>query len=516
MSRYYPPVTVTGNPVNFSAPNGGKLDSVSVQIIPTQDLHGYANPWPGGGGTNLLGINRAEGTPSPNSVIVSPRVLATDKLFPGLRADNYYYSGYITDYSVTDSTIKVTTTNNINYGVAFPVACHGNTAYTLSATLTGCNMSVGSYDADWNFIQRVKSTSSTTPVTFTTPANAAYITVIFGSSTLGTEGTATNIQLELGSTATSWTPYSNICPISGLTGLSVYVSPTQDQDDATVYNVDWSTQAGTVYGGTVDVVTGVLTVNRYTQTFVGTESYTNYTSVIQCNETLPVGISVAGSDILCSHSTNQYVHFSNSSKNKVQFDKATFGVTSVDELKAKLSAWNTAGTPLQYSYDLATPLTYQLTPKQIAALIDQNYIWSSNNETISVVYALLVPGSDKYTLIVNGVDIADFVERDSYRTTLYPVFSEAVQTLDGVGHTALLRKKGELSARFNPRTAADTAIICAALLNAPCEVQYHCLQRNADVTALMTIDSVSALYLSRCLYCRQKWNDIDSITLTEL
>lgn len=464
MSRYYPPVTVTGNPVNFSAPNGGKLDSVSVQIIPTQDLHGYANPWPGGGGTNLLGINRAEGTPSPNSVIVSPRVLATDKLFPGLRADNYYYSGYITDYSVTDSTIKVTTTNNINYGVAFPVACHGNTAYTLSATLTGCNMSVGSYDADWNFIQRVKSTSPTTPVTFTTPANAAYITVIFGSSTLGTEGTATNIQLELGSTATSWTPYSNICPISGLTGLSVYVSPTQDQDDATVYNVDWTTQAGTVYHGTVDVVSGELTVDM-----VNIPSYN--------------------------------------------------GETITEPWLSSMDAYAAGTTPTigaQVVYTLADPAVYQLGHKFLTVLSGENYVWASNNETISVVYALLVPGSEKYTLIVNGVDIADFVERDSYRTTLYPVFSEAVQTLDGVGHTALLRKKGELSARFNPRTAADTAIICAALLNAPCEVQYHCLQRNADVTALMTIDSVSALYLSRCLYCGQKWNDIDSITLTEL
>ena len=59
MSRYYPPVTVTGNPVNFSAPNGGKLDSVSVQIIPTQDLHGYANPWPGGGGINMFDMDAA-------------------------------------------------------------------------------------------------------------------------------------------------------------------------------------------------------------------------------------------------------------------------------------------------------------------------------------------------------------------------------------------------------------------------------------------------------------------------
>ena len=172
----------------------------------------------------------------------------------------------------------------------------------------------------------------------------------------------------------------NVRPISGRTGLTIYVSPIPDAADATTYAVDWTTQAGTVYGGTVDVVTGVLTVNRYIKSFTGTESYTNYTSVIQCNETFPVGLSVAGSDILCSHSTNQYVHFSNSSKNKVQFDKATFGVTSVDELKAKLAAWSTNGEPLQYSYELATPLTYQLSAQDVVTLVGDNYIWSDSGD----------------------------------------------------------------------------------------------------------------------------------------
>lgn len=122
----------------------------------------------------------------------------------------------------------------------------------------------------------------------------------------------------------------------------------------------------------------------------------------------------------------------------------------------------------------------------------------------------------KYTFLVNSHDYTNLVERDSYRTSVTPVYGETIQTLDGVGHTALLRQKGELSVRMNPQTAATVAALCSDLLNAPCEVKYHCLQRNADVTALMTIDSVSAQFLSRCLYCGQKWNDIDSITLTEL
>lgn len=122
----------------------------------------------------------------------------------------------------------------------------------------------------------------------------------------------------------------------------------------------------------------------------------------------------------------------------------------------------------------------------------------------------------KYTFTVNSHDYSDFVERDSYQTTLSPVYGETIQTIDGVGHTAMLRVKGELSVKLNPKTAADTAAICADLLAAPCEVQYHCLQRNGTVTALMTIDGVTATWLSRCLYLGQSWNEIDSITLTEL
>lgn len=430
MSRYYPPVTVTGNPVNFSAPNGGKLDSVSVQIIPTQDLHGYSNPWPAGGGVNKIGI--------PDGV---------DFTLKGVRyytdAGNLYLDGTSTgETSSASAAFKTNFSFTLQPGYYyFSRMSYNRPVYLLSDS----------------------GTLATNSGTFTI-AEPTVVWVGFYIYNAVFNNEQCPIIATLSSAPTEYSPFSNICPISGLTGLSVYVSPTQDPDDATVYNVDWSTQAGTVYHGTVDVVSGELTVDM-----VNIPSYN--------------------------------------------------GETITEPWLSSMDAYAAGTTPTigaQVVYTLADPAVYQLGLNFLTVLSGENYVWASNNETISVVYALLVPGSEKYTLVVNGADIADFVERDSYRTTLYPVFSEAVQTLDGVGHTALLRKKGELSARFNPRTAADTAIICAALLNAPCEVQYHCLQRNADVTALMTIDSVSALYLSRCLYCGQKWNDIDSITLTEL
>lgn len=321
--------TYTGSSVQFDGITGASITSLSTTITPTQDLHGYANPWPAGGGVNLV---------DPSKKV----------------------------------TASATTGRWYNDGTGFLL--HSGQTYTLSANVgTDVTYFVYIYAIGGTQLSYGKWTATYTP--------SADVYVYFQYYESGGAHLAdAELQLELGSTATSFATYENICPITGITGLSVYVSPTQDPDDATVYAVDWSAQAGTVYGGTLDVVTGVLTVNRYTKSFTGTESYTNYTSVITCNETFPVGLSVAGSDILCSHSTNQYVHFSNSSKSRVQFDKAVFGVTSVDELKAKLAAWDAGGEPLQYSYELATPLTYQLTPQVIGVLTGTNYVWLSDGD----------------------------------------------------------------------------------------------------------------------------------------
>ena len=121
-----------------------------------------------------------------------------------------------------------------------------------------------------------------------------------------------------------------------------------------------------------------------------------------------------------------------------------------------------------------------------------------------------------YTLTVNGVDFTGKIERDSYRTSKIPVYSDSVVTLDGVTHIANLRNKGEVSFALNPQAASDTATLCNALLIMPCTVYYFSLQSQSYETARMMLDNQSAEYLSRCLYKGLKWNQMDSITLTEL
>lgn len=121
-----------------------------------------------------------------------------------------------------------------------------------------------------------------------------------------------------------------------------------------------------------------------------------------------------------------------------------------------------------------------------------------------------------YTVKINNLSISEDIERDSYQTSTIPVYSDSVQTMDGVEHLVLLRNKGSLSFALNPRTATRTATICTALLTQPCTVAYFDLEANANKNATMSIDQHSAKYLSRCLSQGLKWNEFDTITLTEL
>lgn len=122
----------------------------------------------------------------------------------------------------------------------------------------------------------------------------------------------------------------------------------------------------------------------------------------------------------------------------------------------------------------------------------------------------------KYTLIINGFDCTDMVERDSYSTSLFPVAVPMITTMDGVDHTRIIRYKARLHVSLNPQTAEQGALLTAALMDSPMTVQFHCLQRNDDYTAKMILDEISADYLSRCLALGQKWIQPDDLTFTEL
>ena len=76
----------------------------------------------------------------------------------------------------------------------------------------------------------------------------------------------------------------------------------------------------------------------------------------------------------------------------------------------------------------------------------------------------------KYTLTVNGFDLTDMVERDSYSTSLFPVTTPMITTMDGIDHTRLIRHKARVQVTLNPQTAEQTALLTAALMTSPMTV----------------------------------------------
>jgi hypothetical protein len=329
VSFLLPTDTASGSVASF--PDGADdipLKSLVVGIDPVQDLHGYSNPWPAGGGKNVF----------------DAKTWATL-----LNNDRYYSVGADESITVIAGDLGGITGRFIDVSP--------NEEYSILSTFTS-NVKV--FNSGSNIILHDKFG------TFTAPADGK-IAIKFYASTYPTTG---YFILTKGSTVPSaWSPYSNICPISGWTGMTVNANGTE-------IPISWESEAGTVYGGTLDVLTGVLTVDRAMITADELYSYGSgnltYGSVV-----LPNALPTA------SVSTN-YV------TSKFPVDKSAAENTT-RRVSGYACFYFPAGTTREYAesvvngtqivYPVADPITYQLTPHEVKSLLGQNNIWSGTGDT---------------------------------------------------------------------------------------------------------------------------------------
>lgn len=205
--------------------------------------------------------------------------------------------------------------------------------------------------------------------TLTEPTNLCLDITTAGSSTY--KNLTFTFQVEAGSTATAFEPYNE--------GSNTFTMELGQ----------------TVYGGSLDWKTGVLTVDKVCVAFNGTESWEfnkdkgegkgcrydyNYTSQL-----IP-----KGDTCICSH----YPHVAPEEGMGVWtnggYSTTTVGLRilwtykTVAELKAYLTEQYAAGTPVQICYPLVTPITVQLTPQEVMALSGMNCLISdTGNTTVS-------------------------------------------------------------------------------------------------------------------------------------
>lgn len=152
----------------------------------------------------------------------------------------------------------------------------------------------------------------------------------------------------------------------------------------------------TVYGGSLDWKSGVLTITKKAKIFDGTEYYYEYeekaeksTSIFQCS----FGDKKVGwNTSVCSHFTNTKnsdpfsvayckagTYTDHPSLTNVYFDWGENTSTSAD-FQAWLAEQYANGTPVTLVYDLAEPITVQLTPQEILALSGVNTIYADTGD----------------------------------------------------------------------------------------------------------------------------------------
>lgn len=169
---------------------------------------------------------------------------------------------------------------------------------------------------------------------------------------------------------------TNLCPISGHSSVTLNHAGTSQSDNPTSITV----QLGqTVYGGTVDLVSGVGTV-IWTDIDMGTMKWERYGDKFYSTSIRSVihkgSASYGYGNILSS----QYKNVSKSSL--VQLNDGEISVDSggniqlCDNRFSDSASLKTALDGVQLVYPLATPQTIQLTANQIEMLMRNNTVWS--------------------------------------------------------------------------------------------------------------------------------------------
>ena len=177
----------------------------------------------------------------------------------------------------------------------------------------------------------------------------------------------------------------NVRPITGFTGANIHVADNETPhiiDNVTA--ISWQDEAGTVYGGELDVTSGKL-VSKYARIKISDMTWNIGSGFFYSS--LPLkknGVT----NILCE--CLRVVDVSSVSEMVNGDIKGYPGNTNMyiknTDWASATDLYNAIGD-YYIVYELATPVTYQLTPTEIKTILGVNNIWADTNGDTSVVYA---------------------------------------------------------------------------------------------------------------------------------
>ena len=210
--------TATGNPITLTDAIAGNAIEVSAEIVASQDLHGYDKPWVGGAGANMLHLL----TPTEGWSDTVNGITVVTPSSGNVYKDLFYGTLEEGKYTVKDFTGGSNTTHQI--------ACFKND----------------------NVFAYIGEGSQTFTVTSTSDTYRIRVYVYSGN-------TATTIKPICckGESISAYSPYENICPITGFSSVTI------TDVDAESHTATVTVSLGsTVYGGTLDLTSGVLTITH--------------------------------------------------------------------------------------------------------------------------------------------------------------------------------------------------------------------------------------------------------------
>ena len=278
-----------------------------------------------------------------------------------------YTSNAIRVYSTADGTYRSARTK--------PMILRNGVRYTLSMTVTdipGGYARVGfRRQSNNSFITNTYATFSevgSQTVTFRPTADIeAYFSVMVTSSTdAAGDATVANIQFEIADEVTAYETF-----------------------EGDHYSIEFGE---TIYGGSLDWTTGILSVDREIMTFDGTESWAYYDSAtypyFYINFAEYGTVSGELEDGVSTHFKSQAI---NSTTNNIGFNVYNSpasdmsrvairpGISSVVD-KASWTAYlaeqYAAGTPVQVCYKVTNPREIHLTPSQVISLDGLNTVYT--------------------------------------------------------------------------------------------------------------------------------------------
>lgn len=160
-------------------------------------------------------------------------------------------------------------------------------------------------------------------------------------------------QLELGSTATAYEPYSG-----------------------TTIPISWQSSAGTVYGGTLDVTSGVLTVDR-AYVDLGTLTWEKAAENTVFRTTL-AGAKTGLPNTICDKRKMVYTQRFNltSPYELAPYNAVNIYICSLVGEYTTATAFKAAMSGCHVCYELAQPTSVTLTATEVLTLLGQNNVWA--------------------------------------------------------------------------------------------------------------------------------------------